>query len=71
MFPSASTCWTLRLSSGDKVIENHVKSTFTSADNQEIIAIGIIIAGGATFSVPSKGIPAQMEISHRFSVCLH
>lgn len=61
--PAASMCLTLlRLSSGDEVIENHFKSTFTSADDQEIIAIGIIIAGGASFSAPSKGVPAQMGI---------
>lgn len=29
-----------------EVIENHFKSTFTSADEREIIVIGIIIAGG-------------------------
>lgn len=68
--PAASMCLTLlRMSSSDEVIENHFKSTFTSADDQEIIVIGIIIAGGASFSAPSKGVPAQMGISHRFPVC--
>lgn len=57
----------LRLSSGDEVVENHFKST--SADDQEIIVIGIIIAGGASFSAPSKGVHAQMGISRRFPVC--